>query len=396
MSSSRKRGAKSDALKKSILQMAVEGKLTSGDTSEWVETTLGEVVQLYDKPKVQNGRYVRLDTHFLRGRAKVTYDEMGRFTGAGTLQILVDGENSGEVFKVPVEGYLGSTFKSLEIDDSCYEEYALLLIDSQRDNLKNNKRGAAIPHLDKKLFRETPLHLPPLSEQHAIVSKLEEILPLVERYSELERERDHLDVQLQPQLRRSILKSAINGELTIDPATGLPEDRTTWKETKLGEISTYGKSAKINAQKADSDMWCLELEDIEKESSKLLKKVRNSDRNAKSDKSLFQKNDVLYGKLRPYLDKVIIADENGMCSSEIVPIRPKDEYEFSPQFMLYFLKSPTFIDKVNALTYGVKMPRLGTSDAKDQPVYLPPLQTQSRIVAKIDQLFTQLDRLDTK
>lgn len=170
---------------------------------------------------------------------------------------------------------------------------------------------------------------------------------------------------------------------------------TSWKWVRLGEVTNYGSAEKSKPQFINPDTWVLELEDIEKSSSKLLQKVRASFRASLSDKNIFYQDDVLYGKLRPYLDKVVIADENGVCTSEILPIRSYGA-NIAPSYMRIYLKSPNFIDIVNSITYGVKMPRLGTDDGRRMVMPLPPMDEQRRIAERVDDIFALIDELDTK
>ena len=102
----------------------------------------------------------------------------GKFVNKGERVILVDGENSGEVFIVPHDGYMGSTFKKLRVIREDLWFFLEFFLKKQQELLKNNKRGAAIPHLDKKLFREMLVPLPPINEQKRIVERLTILLPL--------------------------------------------------------------------------------------------------------------------------------------------------------------------------------------------------------------------------
>jgi type I restriction enzyme, S subunit len=161
-----------------------------------------------------------------------------------------------------------------------------------------------------------------------------------------------------------------------------------WDWVRLGTIATYGQSRSIKPDIIKKDAWILELEDIEKNSSKLLKRIYFHERNSKSTKNSFDKGDVLYGKLRPYLNKVIVADQSGYSSSEIVPIKT---YDFIlPKYLMYSLRQKYFFDYVNNCTYGTKMPRLGTEDARKALISVPPLDEQKRIVQKIDEIFEMI------
>ena len=165
-----------------------------------------------------------------------------------------------------------------------------------------------------------------------------------------------------------------------------------WEWVKLGEITNFGITEKLSF--ISDETWVLDLEDIEKDTSRLLNKHRFCDRRSLSDKNSFLEGDVLYGKLRPYLNKVIVADESGVCTTEILPIRCYGS--FSSHYFKYALKSPHFINYVNARSYGMKMPRLGTEDGRKANFPLPPLAEQHRIVAKVDELMALCDQLENQ
>ncbi|WP_234917282.1 restriction endonuclease subunit S [Aeromonas veronii] len=169
---------------------------------------------------------------------------------------------------------------------------------------------------------------------------------------------------------------------------------TTWGWVRLNDIADYNGRPNIEPDNIKGDVWLLDLEDIEKDTSQLLYRAFYAERESKSNKSTFKCGDVLYGKLRPYLNKVIIADLDGVCTTEIVPIVPGDGLH--PAYLKYLLKSPAFQRYVNSLMYGVKMPRLGTEDAIKSVHPLPPLAEQHRIVAKVDELMALCDQLELR
>lgn len=164
----------------------------------------------------------------------------------------------------------------------------------------------------------------------------------------------------------------------------------SWEWCRLGAVTTYGSSAKAATIKPET--WVLDLEDVEKGTGKLLNKSRFSERPALSDKNVFFAGDVLYGKLRPYLNKVLVADEDGICTTEIVPLRCYGPYE--PGYFAIALRTPFFLEYVNALSYGMKMPRLGTEDGRKALLPLPPLAEQSRIVTRVEELMQLCDALE--
>ena len=162
----------------------------------------------------------------------------------------------------------------------------------------------------------------------------------------------------------------------------------SWAICCLGELCDYGNCLNVDTASISDSAWILDLEDIEKDTGVVLRKVRKSERNAASTKHLFHKRQVLYSKLRPYLNKVVLSDEDGYCTSEILPL--EFERNVLPQYARYYLMSPAFLGYANKCSYGVKMPRLGTSDGKKAIISIPPIEEQKRIVIAIEQAFSKL------
>jgi type I restriction enzyme S subunit len=167
-----------------------------------------------------------------------------------------------------------------------------------------------------------------------------------------------------------------------------------WTWTRLGYVTNYGDSPKIEFEDVSEETWVLELEDIEKGSSKLLSKVLARERKFKSTKNGFPAGAVLYGKLRPYLDKVLIAESPGVCTTEISPISFFENIEAG--YLRWYLKSPYFISYADGSTYGMNLPRLGTDSAREALFPFPPQREQSRIVAKVDELMILCDQLEAQ
>lgn len=295
---------------------------------------------------------------------------------------------------------------------------------------KNIASGTTFAELKIFLLKEVAIPLPPLHEQNRIISKLDELLALCDELEIEEKKLDALEAHFTEYLPKAILQAAVQGKLVPqnshdEPASELlkriqqekaqlakegkikkekplppiSEDEIPydlpegWKWCRLGELSNYGTAQNIQPDEILADDWVLELEDVEKDTGKLLCKKSKSQRNPVSTKHCFRPNDILYSKLRPYLNKVLIAEDYGYCTSEILPLSFYGE--LNVRYALIFLRSPLFIDYANRCSYGVKMPRLGTNDGKAALVPLPPLEEQQRIVVKLDELMALCDELSS-
>lgn len=270
--------------------------------------------------------------------------------------------------------------------------------------------------------------VPPLIEQQRIMTKVNELMLLCDALESEEKKLDALEAHFAEYFPKAILQVAVQGKLVPqnshdEPASELlkriqqekaqlvkgeklkkekplppiSEDEIPydlpegWEWCRLGEICNYGSTQNIQPDDIPVDAWILELEDIEKDTGKLLCKRSKLQRKPMSTKHCFLPNDILYSKLRPYLNKVLIAEDYGYCTSEILPLSFYGG--LNVRYILNFLRSPLFVDYTNKCSYGVKMPRLGTNDGKTALVPLPPAEEQQRIVTKIDELIPFCDEL---
>ena len=162
-----------------------------------------------------------------------------------------------------------------------------------------------------------------------------------------------------------------------------------WEWTTVGEITNYGDSVNVQVEDIDNSDWVLELEDIEKDTAKIIQHLNKNERKINGTRHKFQKGQILYSKLRTYLNKVLVAPNDGFCTTEIMAF---GSYGIlSNNYICYVLRSLYFLDYTLQCGYGVKMPRLSTTDACNGLIPLPPLAEQERIVNEIQRLFSIID-----
>lgn len=194
---------------------------------------------------------------------------------------------------------------------------------------------------------------------------------------------------------RAFREETDNRIYSYDPGPPPPFDvPNEWRWVNMTEAAECRVAAKVDSNSLRDSDWVLDLEDIDGGAGKVIATATFADRRSLSTKASFQKGDVLYGKLRPYLNKVVIADRPGFCTTEIIPLRPQPFV--AAGYLRFFLRSQTFLRYAAQKNYGMKIPRLGTKDLESAEIPLPPLAEQRRIVAKVDQLMALVDALETQ
>ena len=167
---------------------------------------------------------------------------------------------------------------------------------------------------------------------------------------------------------------------------------SSWQWVRLGKISNYGECLNIPVDNISSEEWILELEDLEKGTATIIQVLSKKDRNIKGVRHKFDKGNVLYSKLRTYLNKVLVAPCDGYCTTEIIPFNSYGG--ISTDYLTYVLRSAYFVNYTQQCGYGVKMPRLSTSDACKGLIPLPPIAEQERIVMQIKLWSNLIDQMD--
>ena len=376
----------------------------------WCWTTIGEVFNL------QAGKFISADdiheesTRYpyrcfggngIRGYVS-TSNRFGEFPIIGRQGALCGNINfaSGEFYAtehaVVVESFGGTV--------PTWAKYLL-----EQRNLNQYATATAQPGLSVKTINEVAIPLPPLCEQRRISNTITQYLDIIE---DLHDSGEGLILEAE-RAKGRILNLAIHGKLvpqnpSDEPAIELlkrinpdfkPSDNLHydaklpdgWCVARLEEVAEYGDTSNVDVTTITSSSWVLELEDIEKDTASILEKKKKSDREINGVRHSFRKGQILYSKLRTYLNKVLIATEDGFCSTEIVPITASKA--LLSEYLLIVLRSPYFLEYTASCGYGVKMPRLGTNDAKKAIIPIPPHAEQVRIVKKVSDLMTVISSL---
>ena len=313
-------------------------------------------------------------------------------------------------------------------NNNVYNVYLFYVLEYYTKAFQNYAVGGAQTFVSLNFIRNYPFPLPPLTEQKRIVAAIEKFMPLIEEYGKKETELKAVNEQIGSLTKKAILQEAVQGKLVPQnaaegnakdlleeikkekskflkegkikkekPLPEITEDEIpfdipeSWCWCWLGEIVPFGVCQNAEPQEINDEDWILDLEDIEKDSGKILSFKTKKEVDSKSTKHIFKKGFVLYSKLRPYLNKCVIAPKDGFCTSEILPLDFGDMI-YNKYAQLY-LMSPFFVDYTNSLSFGVKMPRLGTEDGKKALFPLPPLAEQKRIVAAIEKMLPLCEKL---
>ena len=278
-----------------------------------------------------------------------------------------------------------------------------------------NSVGIGQPNVNGTILANLMLPIPPIKEQKRIVKELTKWLSIIDKIA---RGKESLQDVIK-QAKSKILNLAIHGKLVpqdpndepasellkrINPKAEIISDNghyqkdvpfelpSKWCWTTIGSLSNYGKCTNVDVQQIPDTAWVLELEDIEKDSAKILCVHTKKERDIKGIRHSFKSGEILYSKLRTYLNKILVAPQDGFCTTEIIPISVRSAID--NKYLCNVLRSPYFLDYTAQCGYGVKMPRLSTKDAQKGFVPLPPLKEQQRIVAKIEEIFQQLNKIE--
>ena len=297
------------------------------------------------------------------------------------------------------------------IDNVFDKDFLYLLLSSEYAyyQFSDKASGSAVSNLNSDKVAESIFPLPPHTTQRRIVDEYERLSSFVHT---IDNERNDLEKTI-VLLKSKVLDLAMQGKLVPqdpgdEPAADLlrrinpkariitdnphyPQLPDNWVITTIESVCNYGYSQTVSVDDIDPSDWVLELEDLEKDSGRIITQKSKTERIINGVRNGFTIGDVLYSKLRTYLNKVLVAPEAGYCTTEIIPIKSYDCV--IPEYLCAWLRSPFFLSYTAECCYGVKMPRLSTSDARKGIIPLPPINEQKRIVQKLNEISTSLEIL---
>ena len=276
----------------------------------------------------------------------------------------------------------------------CYEKFVL---------------GTAIPTFTQEKLGNLAIPMPPYCEQVRIIQKFQEIQSGIDSIILNKQEL----ASCIKQATSKILDLAMQGKLVpqnpndepaadmlrrINPKAKIitdnphyPQLPDNWVLTTIDSVCLYGNSKTIPVSDINAEDWILELEDMESYTGRLLQIKSKKERVISGSRHSFKSGDILFSRLRTYLNKVHLSTNRGFCSTEMIPITPFKCVV--SEYLYYWLRSPLFIEYTISCGYGVKMPRLSTSDANKAIIPLPPLDEQKRIVETIQRFHDGFDRI---
>ena len=345
----------------------------------WCWTKLSVVCSLENGEKSTGKDLVYLDAKTLRGITEPQTRGSGIVVKKDQKVILVDGENSGEVFVVPCLGYMGSTFKIINITTNVDEMYIRYFIDQNREKLRNNKVGSAIPHLNKDLFFDLQLPLPPLNEQKRVVSHIESLFAKLDEAKEKAEE----VIEGFETRKAAILHKAFLGELTAK-----------WrKENGIASSYTakhFDEVAIIRSNLVDPAEYQnyphVAPDNIEKKTGVLLEYRTIAEDGVKSGKHRFYPGQILYSKIRPNLSKVVVVDFGGLCSADMYPIEAIGD----ARCLWYFMLSENFLEQASSAGSRSVLPKINQKELSVLTVTIPDsIEDQKELAKIIDSLFAK-------
>ena len=293
---------------------------------------------------------------------------------------------------------------------SCYNPWIKLLLDSAYFNsYLDESNSTAINQITQKMLLDFILPLPPKEEQSRIISAFHSIVGVIDG---IDQSKKNLSESI-ANLKSKILDLAMQGKLVpqdpadepaaemlrrVNPKAKIitdnphyPQLPDNWVLTTIDSVCDYGYSENVNVDEIALSEWILELEDIEKDSGCVVAQRSKKDRTVNGVRHRFVKGDVLYSKLRTYLNKVLVAPTDGYCTTEIIPVKSYDCV--IPEYLCAWLRSPFFLSYTAECCYGVKMPRLSTTDARKGIIPIPPINEQKRITQKLSKISELLSNL---
>ena len=347
----------------------------------------------------------------------------------GDVLLIKDGATTGVVTVNNIEEPFSmlSSVALLKLTHGIFAWYLVYVLRSDLfyKNIRSQMKGTGITRITLKQIVPLVIPLPPHAEQKRIVAKIEELLPLVDRYEQAWTKLEDFNRRFPEDMKKSILQQAIQGKLVEQrPEEGTAQELYAQIQAEKQRLIKEGKLKKekplpeITEDEKPFDipngwMWVRLLavvdiatnlvqppdylayphiapDNIEKGTGKLLDFHTVEEDKVSSANHLFFTGQILYSKIRPLLRKAVIAPFDGLCSADMYPLNTN----INRKYLLYYLLSDGFNFQIaEAMSSRVKMPKINQTELIKVLLPLPPLAEQKRIVARLEELLPLCERL---
>ena len=352
----------------------------------WHWSTLGKVCKLAKGEKIFDEKFPYLDVKYLRGTNEKNFVESGNYVEEGSKLILVDGENSGEIFTVHENGYMGSTLRELKIFEIVDANFFQYFVSTKKELYRQNKRGSAIPHLNKNLFYSTPIPLPPLDEQKRIVAVIESLFEKLDAAKSIvQKVLDGYELR-----RAAILHKAFTGNLTKNFRAEHGFTLDDWQEKKFSDVLFPTENTKPTGK----NFRYIDIDSIDNKRQQVrAPKIIETEKAPSRAIRKIKENDVLFSMVRPYLKNIALIDENlqdCIASSGFFVCRCTEN--LSSKFLYNFLCSENAISYLMQFMKGDNSPSIRRDEFLSLSVNLPSIDEQKEIVRVLADLLDKEQR----
>ena len=339
---------------------------------KWVR--LGDIVKIIKGKKVEEStnesekliRYIQIEDLRNDDNLKYTEDSKAIIVNEEHILIAWDGANAGTI-GFNLEGAIGSTISALEINElyknNFSSEFLGYYLRSKNYYLRATTTGATIPHISRPALLKLKIPIISIKNQQKIVDALKKLEELMSRRKK--------QIQAYDDLNESLFFEMFN-HLEV-------------KETSLKKYINFSKNS-VSDFSDYLDENYIGVENIEKETGRILKLEKVSDSNIKSSKNYFTRDDVLYSRIRPNLNKVALPDFDGLVSSEVFVINCGSE--INKFFLTYTLRSKKFVTYAMLNSSGANFPRVNKKTIESYKIKVPPIELQNKFadyVIKIEE-----------
>lgn len=364
--------------------------------NNWILTNLGEIAKWGSggTPSRSNSLYYNGSIPWIKTgelNDSIIYDTSEKITNIaienssakifpkGSIAIAMYGATIGKTGILGVDASTNQACAVAQPFQGILNKYLHYFLISEKQDFIEKGKGGAQPNISQTVIKKHDFLFAPINEQTRIVHKLDQL------FSHLERLKPRLNSipELLKQFRQAVLTHAVTGKLTEEWRTTAKQ----WTKMKVGDFMTEVKDKSDPMSMPEVNYIGLEHIEI---GGKLLKV--GSSIGLKSQKSVFKKGDVLYGKLRPYLDKHIVTEFDGICSTDILIYR--NDNENSSKFFNYFLGDPNTVLKANTESKGINLPRVSAKIINSFDIEIPPSIEQKEIVKEVESLFSKVDNIE--